>query len=42
MVKKFAISLPLNMFAELEKARGLIPRSRFIAEALKVFLRGGK
>lgn len=41
-VKKFSISLPLRMFSSMEKARGLIPRSRFIAKILEGTLKEAK
>lgn len=33
--KKFSISLQKQIFEKLEQARGLIPRSRFIADILQ-------
>jgi len=38
-VIKFHVSMPKKIFQKLEKKRGLIPRSRFIVEALRDILK---
>jgi metal-responsive CopG/Arc/MetJ family transcriptional regulator len=37
-VKKIGISLPKQLFEQLEMARGAISRSRFISDAISAYL----